>query len=387
MSATQPKLRVGLNLLYLEEESGGSGTYARELIPALLRDPQPLRLTLFSSEDAPEWLVDSDWSADVEHVRLPVRAGRRSGKSIPITMTSQWALMPWITARRGLDVLHGLANVVPPVTPRTVAVVTVLDVIWLAHPETMARRATLGMKLLTPISARRARRVIALTEAAKTRIAGSLRIPHRRIDVTPLGVTTSATARPESELRERLQLADDPVVLCVGQKREHKNLLGLVRAFARLDDANARLVLVGSRTEHESELRDEAAALGVAHRVVLAGWVTDTELAGLYELAHCFVLPSFEEGFGLPVIEAMARGTAVACSDIPALRELAGDAALLFDPHRPDEIAGAVGRVILDAGLREDLARRGLERSRRFRWSETASATVETYLRALGRCT
>jgi glycosyltransferase involved in cell wall biosynthesis len=130
------------------------------------------------------------------------------------------------------------------------------------------------------------------------------------------------------------------------------------------------------------ELVDRARALGMADAVVFPGWVDAADLEGLYRTAACFVFPSFREGFGLPILEAMARGVPVACSNTSASPEVAGDAALYFAPDRPDEIAGAIERILRDPGLANDLRERGLERVRLFTWSRTAEETLAVYERA-----
>jgi glycosyltransferase involved in cell wall biosynthesis len=241
---------------------------------------------------------------------------------------------------------------------------------------------------VAPISARRADRVIALSEAAADDISRTLGLARSRIDVTHLGVRLDAPRAdpvPEAELRRGLELADDPVLLCVAQKREHKNLSVLLRALPLLADSRARLVLPGSPTPHEAELRRLAAELGVADRVRFPAWISDGELEGLYRLADCFVLPSLQEGFGLPVLEAMARDVPVACSDASSLPEVAGDAALLFDPHDPRALAHTLDRLLGDPALRDDLRARGRERCRRFTWRATARATLASYRRAIAQ--
>jgi glycosyltransferase involved in cell wall biosynthesis len=177
-------------------------------------------------------------------------------------------------------------------------------------------------------------------------------------------------------------------VLCVAAKRAHKNLHGLISAFAMLGDRQdslpVQLVLPGSPNDYERELRAQAQALGIEASVHFPGWVSDYDLAELYAAAACFVLPTFQEGFGLPVLEAMARGVPVACSDIPALTEVAGDAAAFFDPNDPSSIAQAITRVTGDEQLALSLVERGHERCRKFTWERTAQATLASYRRALG---
>ena len=261
----------------------------------------------------------------------------------------QWLTIPRAAAVRGLDVVHGLANVAPLVAPGGVAtVVTLLDLIWLRHPGTMTARETLAMKLSALPSARTADRVIAISNAARDDIVTTLGLHTDRIAVTPLGVRLSGEERltPEPELRARLGLGPRPVVLCVSQKRIHKNLARLVRAMPGLD---AVLVLPGARTPHEVELRRLATELGIEDRVHFPEWLEQAELEGLYRIAACFCLPSLEEGFGLPVLEAMARGVPVCCSDATSLPEVVGTAGLLFDPCEVSSIRAAVERLVSDA--------------------------------------
>jgi len=381
-------LHVGLNLFYLVEQSGGAGTYARELIAGILEEEPATRITAWVSREHPATDRASDWGRRVDWVQLPFDVTHGPPGNFALTMGSQWGLVPAMAAARGCDVVHGPANITPLVAPRVATVVTVLDLIWRRFPHTMERRATVGMRMVTGPSARRADRVIAISHAAKDDLVSTLGIPAGKIDVTHLGVRPAAAPAPDAAarrtaLRASLGLCDAAVVLCVAQKREHKNLLGLLRAHALLTDRDARLVLPGAPTPHEEELRAEAARLGIGERVVFPRWLSDEEMEDLYGVATCFVLPSFEEGFGLPVLEAMARGVPVATSDRSSLPEVAGDAALLFDPDRPQEIAAAVDRLLADPGLRADLIARGTARVPEFSWRGTAAATLETYRRAV----
>ena len=144
------------------------------------------------------------------------------------------------------------------------------------------------------------------------------------------------------------------------------------------------LLLPGYPTPHEQELRRRASELGLAEDVRLLGWLPDEELEGLYAAAACFVFPSLYEGFGLPVLEAMARGVPVACSGRGSLAEVAGGAAELFDPEHPADIARAVTAILGDPELAERLRTAGREQAAGFSWQRTAAATLESYERALG---
>ncbi len=377
-------LRIGLNLVYLAADSGGAGTYARELIPALLEAEPATRIVAFVGRSAPAEVVGAPWASEVEWVTFPLEYGYESPWNPLRVGAAQWLALPWMAARRRLDVVHGLANIVPIVQPRVARVVTLLDLIWLQYPTTMTRRATLTMRLTALPSARVADRVIAISEAAKRDVVARVGVDPERIDVTPLGVGDGAVTAPASEpdLRAELGLSSARVVLCVAQKREHKNLARLIRAFAGLED-DLKLVLVGSPTPHEAELRGLAEDLGVSDRVRFPGWLTDEQLEGLYRIAAVFVLPSLEEGFGLPLLEAMRRDVPVACSNVSSLPEVAGNAAEFFDPRDVDDMRAAIGRVLADPELAERLVAAGRERCRLFTWEATARATLDSYRRAI----
>jgi glycosyltransferase involved in cell wall biosynthesis len=241
------------------------------------------------------------------------------------------------------------------------------------------------MRLLAPLVGRTCDRILAISCAARDEVAAGLHLDPRKFDVTPLGITVGDMPAPAGDraLRERLGLGDEPIVLCVAAKRSHKNLHGLIRALAELPEPRPQLVLPGAPNEYERTLRELARELGVEHSVRLPGWVADADLDGLYRAATCFALASFVEGFGLPVLEAMARGVPVVCSDIPVLREVAADAALFFDPSSAASIAQAIARVNLDERMRAQLIERGHARCELFTWERTARATLESYRRAL----
>lgn len=375
-------LRVGLNLVYFVQRSGGAGTYARELIPELLQAEPGIQITAFASQELAAEDRAAAWAQEIDWIELPVTVTFGSPWNSLRSMRAQWLSVPQHAAGRELDVVHGLANVAPLVARGTATVVTLLDLIWMRDQSTMTPRETLGMKLSAIPSARMVDRVIAISESARDDMVETLGLDPARIDVTHLGVRSGGHAEPvgEAELRSRLDLGDRPVILCVSQKRTHKNLTSLVRSVAGLD---ALLVIPGSPTPHEEELRRLAAELGVAEQVRFPDWLEDAELEGLYRLAACFVLPSLEEGFGLPVLEAMERGVPVCCSNTSSLPEVVGEAGLLFDPLDVDAIRETLRRLLGDDELRSALAERGRERAGMFTWRRTAEATLDVYRRAI----
>jgi glycosyltransferase involved in cell wall biosynthesis len=229
--------------------------------------------------------------------------------------------------------------------------------------------------------------VITNSRSAKAEIAEDFGIPGDRIDVIPYGPGADPVAEPMPavELRRRLGLGQGPIVLAVSALLAHKNLRPLIEAMAvvRREVPDAVLIVPANPTPLQAELEALASSLGIANAVVFPGWVSAAELEGLYAAAACFAFPSVREGFGLPVLEAMRRGVPVACSNTSAIPEVAGDAALLFDPGSREEIADAILRLLTDPGLADQFAAKGRERAATFSWGRTAEETLAVYERAL----
>jgi glycosyltransferase involved in cell wall biosynthesis len=374
-------MNVGLNLIFLVPgETGGMEVVARELIPALLAAAPGVHFTAFVNREAAA-AGDGPWGELLGAVTVPVNARRRE----------QWVLgeqllLPALAMRRGIGLVHSLASTAPA-WGRFARVVTVHDLIYARFPETHAGIRDLGMRALVPLAVRRAQRVMADSRSTRDDLVALLGADARRIDVVPLGLGTvrRASSLPEEEVRARFALGERRVALSLSAKRPHKNLSALIGALARLpSERRPVLVLPGYPTEHEAQLRERAAAVGVADDVRFPAWVSAEELEGLWEIAQAFVFPSLYEGFGMPVLEAMARGVPTACSNASSLPEVAGDAALLFDPSDERQIADALERLLADEALRVQLRGRGLERVRLFTWERTAGLALESYARALG---
>lgn len=372
-------MHVGLNLVYLMPgETGGAETYARELIPALREAAPNLRLTAFVNREAAA--TDGPWTRLAEPVLVPVRATRRIE-----WVRGEQALLPRLAARHGVEVLHNLAHT-GPVWGDFRRVTTMHDLIFLIEPGSHGRVRAWGLRRLVPAAARRSDRVIAISRSTRDDLVERLHIPPERIDVVPqgLGATPATEFVDEATLRRSFELGDRPVALSVSTKRAHKNLPRLLEAQALIPgDERPLLVLPGYHTAHEDELRAVAIELGVDPDVRFLGWLPREQLEGLYHAAAVFVFPSRYEGFGLPVLEAMARGVPVACGRAQAVLEVAGDAALVFDHESPGEIATAIRSLLGDRELARRLAEAGRRRAAEFTWERTARGTVESYRRAL----
>jgi glycosyltransferase involved in cell wall biosynthesis len=371
-------MRVGLDLLYLVPgESGGRETYARELVPALLERSPELELVAFVNRDSGAKLA-GELAAGVRGVVLPVSARSRA----------QWALgelaLVSVAARRArVDLLHSMANFAPP-WGRFRRVVTIHDLQYRAVPEQISAPVRALTGALVSLAARRADRILAVSAAGADELVKELGVGRDRIDVVPNGVRPPGPAPTAAEVRECLGLGTRQVALSVATNLPHKNLGALVDALALIGPQERPLLVLAGHATDDGSLAQRAHARGVIDNVHVLGACSTEQLDALYATADCLVLPTLHEGFGLPVLEAMARSVPVACSDIAALREVAGDAAIFFDPRQPHEIATAVVRLLGERALADGLVEAGVTRAVAFSWSAAAAGTLASYQRALG---
>lgn len=372
-------MHIGLNLLFLvPDETGGMEIYARELIAELVEVSPETRFTAFINREAAA-AGGGPWGELIEAVTVPVNARRRVE-----WVRGEQQLIPPLASRIGVDVVHSLASTAPA-WGRFRRVVTIHDLNYRIVPESHLGVMGLGMRVLVPLAARRSHRIIADSASTRRDLQKLLHVPAEKVDVVPLGIgVRRAAPLPEAEVRARIGAGDRQIVLSVSAMRPHKNLARLIAALGLISpDRRPLLALPGYSTSYERELRRQVAELGVEDAVRFLGWVPASELEGLYAASSCFVFPSLYEGFGLPVLEAMDRGLPVACSGRGALDEVAGDAALRFNPESERDIAAAIERLLTDTAEAERLRKAGHERAAKFTWRATATETLASYERAL----
>ena len=262
----------------------------------------------------------------------------------------------------------GHFNYVVPPLYRGPAVVTIHDVSFESDPGLMSPRDRFMFRTFVPRSAGRADRVLTVSERTKRDLVERYGISEERIVVTPNGV--DPIFRPNGSAPD-----GPPYALFVGGIQPRKDPLTAIEALA-LTDGDLRLVIVGDEKRGGDEVRSAVRRLGLAGRVELIGYVEHEGLASLYRGAACLVFPSRYEGFGLPVLEAMASGTPVVATTAGAVPEVAGDAAILVEPGNPAALADGVREALAN---RERLVAAGLERARQFTWAETARRTLAVY--------
>jgi glycosyltransferase involved in cell wall biosynthesis len=359
-------MRIGFDVSSLSVPKSGVGTYTSNLMEKLSSRPTDEIVPLAPSAVRP----DTEPST------------RRRSFRLNKTLWMQLAL-PWQMARLRLDVCHFTNSVAPVWTPCPSAI-TIHDMTLWLYPEYHYRARLLAMRPIIPLAARRAHAIIAVSHSTKRDIVRILGVPESKVHVVHEAPSDAFRLLPEPEadaLLRRHQIPR-PFLLFVGTIEPRKNLVRLLQAFERLRSTRCiphRLVLVGQRGWKDEEVFATVERLGLAPEVRFVGYVSQAELVGLYNRADALVFPSNYEGFGLPVLEAMACGTPVITARNSSLEEVAGDAAEFVDASSVESIAEGLRRVLLSGGRRAELRARGLVRASSFTWADAAAKTRLLY--------
>ncbi|MBI3941529.1 MAG: glycosyltransferase family 4 protein [Chloroflexi bacterium] len=375
-----PKIGLNAQLLSLSDSyrSAGVHRYILQMLQALPRLDREHNYLAFTGEARlQENLVDG----------LDVRLAPFSTANPLTRILWEQFVQPFALRREGLSLIHGLVNVLPLVLPCPGAV-TIHDLSFLRYPQAFKALKRLYLRLMTRRSAQQADMVIAVSESTRQDVIRLLGISPAKVRTVLNGVESSyhpLEAASLEDFRRRVGLAD-PFILYVGTLEPRKNIPVLLQAFHQLKQRGNvphKLVLIGARGWLYQPIFATLESLALQNQVLFPGFVPPNELVAWYNAAEIFVYPSLYEGFGLPVLEAMACGTPVVCSDRSSLPEVAGDAALQVDPTRPEALAEALGSLIRNAALRHHLAAKGLARAQYLTWDRSAQETVRAYAQTL----
>lgn len=356
----------------------GIGTYVRNLIRQLTELDRKNNYLLLTGPAGREVLDD-----------LPENFALVSQRS-PVYSIRELFSISWDLFRRRVDLYHATHYVVPVLMPcRTV--VTIHDIIHLLYPEFLPNRlAFYYAHHMIRRSLQRGERIITVSHNTRSDLMHYFGIGGQKIDVVYNGIDDVFRQPLEDEDLRRwmrnLEL-DRPYFLFVGNPKPHKNLDNVVKAYARaleLAEFPHALVCVGDRSGVDSKVRQRAEQLGIADRVMLLGHVAQEALPAIYQGATLFLYPTLYEGFGLPVVEAMASNVPVLTSNTSALKEIASGYAELVNPLDVDRMAQAIVHCVGDADHRQNLRHKGLRRSQEFSWRKAAEQTLDIYRRALG---
>jgi glycosyltransferase involved in cell wall biosynthesis len=374
-------MRIGIDATALPPRPVGAGHYIIQLIRAFARQPGDDEFIVFvQCRSLP--LLNLPLSASVRLATLP-------DQSPPLRLAWEQAVFPWLAARQPLDVLHSLHYTLPLAYSGR-RVVTLHDMTFFLFPQLHTLPKRYFFRFFIHASARLADALVADSESTRLDAIRLAHIPSQKIFTAQLGVTPDfhpvsdvaalQTVRQKYYLPERF-------VLCVGLIEPRKNIPTLLHAFAQITAQfpDQRLVLVGRRGWMVETLEQQIASLGLAGKVIFPGYVAQTDLPMVYNLADICVYPSLYEGFGLPVLEALACGTPVITSNVSSMPEIVGPAGLLLPPTDSQALAAALQRLLSDPAERQRLAAQGPARAARFTWQRTAEHTRAAYHHALNR--
>jgi len=360
----------------------GFGRFTRELLEALVAEDGENEYLFFVDRETAE---TDGFPTRVQKIVAqtefsPTQAasadGSRSAKDL-------WAMSREVL-RHKIDIFFSPAVYSYfPIFNRTKIIVTLHDVIADHHPELIFpnKKSQMFWKLKQNIAIRQAHLILTVSEHSKEQIIEYFRLPESRLRVIMEAARAVFTVLPHDEqmnetLRRHNLEPDEKFLLYVGGISPHKNLNTLIDAFAGLNET--KLMLVGDYKDDPffsayPALKKQVEELGLTDKVIFAGFVEDIDLAYLYNAATLVVLPSLEEGFGLPAVEAMACGTPVAASNRGSLPEVLGDAGVFFEPQDVENMAAVIKQILSDDTRREEMSRAGLNRSKQFMWKKAAN--------------
>lgn len=370
-------MRIGIDGRYIQDHFPGIGRYTYNLVQALTKAAPEDSFVLLHNPKLVNTRYDLGTlqSPNLEIVAIEVPT---------FSLAEQWRL-PSIVRGLRLDLFHSPYYLKPYLLPCP-SVVTIYDLIPRLYPEYVSSGARVIFEMAIRLAIVTSRLVISVSQSAKEDLVRLLGVPPSKVWVTPLGVDRRfcpVNEKAISNLRQKHDLPEG-YILYLGTNKPHKNLARLVEAFAEVK-TEQKLVLAGKEDPRYSEAHEVTKQLGLQDRVVFLGQVSEDDLPALYSGAALFVFPSLCEGFGLPLLEAMACGVPVISSSTSSLPEIAGQAAVMVAPLDLSQLARALERVLGDSNLRASMREEGLKQAAQFSWERTAVETLAVYRQVLSR--
>ena len=362
-------MHIGFDAHSIGTGLGGNETYASNLIEALAEVDTQNRYTLYVTRQEAIDRYARRWPNVSVRKTLPHTPLIR----IPLTLATE-------LRRRPVDILH-VQYTAPPLAPCD-TVVMIHDLSFEHIPETFKRRSWMQMRITVRRTARSASHILTDSEYSRQDILRTYGLPPERVTTTPLAAPSRFKPVNDRQVLEKYGISGD-YILAVGSIQPRKNIARLIRGYTRMlaqhPDNAPRLVIVGKRAWLFEDTIRAAAVSSANDKILFTGYVPESDLAALYTSALCFAYPSFFEGFGIPLLEAMRCGAPTVTSDRTCFPEVVGDASLIIDPFDEQSIADGLWRMISDAALREQLRSRGFVQSSLFDWRQTARLTLGVY--------
>jgi len=371
-------MRIGLDIRPFLKQATGVGVYYKNLLFSLAEMDHENRYFLFSSslkDRFPQSMLPPFARREFRDRRLPV-----------MILNYLWHTWEWPPVdhffREELDLTHSPIPLILPTRGKTI--VTVHDLFFMDQPQLVGREAGKFFRRRIGNSLRDADGILTVSRFVKTQILERFSVNEKKVQAVYHGVNASFFESPGEEFLETVRqkhALPSSFLLFVGTVEPRKNLLRLIDALSLLarDQIQVPLVIAGKKAMDYGRLQDRIQKHGLESHVLLLDFLPLLELRALYRLAEALVFPSLSEGFGLPVVEAMASGLPCVLSRAPAIPEIAQQAAIFFDPNESEDIASAIRRVLTEEKLRENLIAQGLKRSEDFSWKKAAEKTLRFY--------
>ena len=372
-------MRIGLEITAAVQQSGGIGRYVREMLSALSDIDQSNQYRLFYASKNRSNHTVLDLPENFRVRQLPVndiwlaRIWQRMRLPLPVEL---------ITG--SLDIYHSPDFTLPPTLRNIPTLLTVHDLSFLRTPESAAPGLRGYLEVAVKRSVKLATHVLADSQSTKDDLIELYATPEDKITVLYAGVSSAFRPVTDSnklmKVREHYKLGGKPFVLSVGTLQPRKNHVTLIKAFEQaLSDSEYNLVLAGGQGWSYEEVHELVRSRALQHRVLFPGFVADEDLSALYSSADVMTFPSLYEGFGLPVLEAMACGVPVLASNTSCLPEVAGGAAVFVNPRNVEAMSDALLKLVSNVDLRKTLREKGFERVEQFRWQSSAVKLLEVY--------
>ena len=368
-------MRIGIDSRSLNQKGLGVGRYLFNLL-----------------RHYPELDRSNEYLLYIKKKGLPSALSNFRSKAISLPLIN--SNLAWLNLRLPVELVKDKIDLFHcpfyglPVYQPCPMVVTIHDIIYEIHPEWFPKLQGASFRFLSRLGAKTAKKIIAVSEHTKKDIMERYHVPEKKIEVIYEAPDDRYRMIKDEALLKRIEqkygITKD-FLIHVGAIHERRNIISLLKVFKRLKESgrDLQLVLVGSIQWSFIDLKRMLLYMGLKSDVIHLEYISDEDLVCLYNAARLFVYPSLYEGFGLPLVEAMACGTPIAASNVSSIPEVVGDAAVLFDPYNEDEMLDSIRMVIDDKSARDSLISRGLSRVKRYSWTTAAKRTIELYNQAV----
>ncbi len=369
---------IAINTLSLYKTKAGMGRYIVELANRVPKNDLENHYILYVSKQNKNY-----FDVDVKNVTIKEVAGIFAFPFLKILW--EQLFLPFSLIKNKVDLYHATGFVLPFWKPKKITyIVTIADMTFFTHPQYHTWIKTVYFRVFIPPSLKKADAVLAISESTKKDIIAITKTDQEKIITTYLGVDSYFV--PQKKYQDVLKKYNiqQPYILFVGMLEPRKNIVGLLKAFSLVSDKKDHtLVIVGKKGWMYAEIFDLVKTLHLERYVLFTGYVSDEDLPAFYSGATCFVYPSFYEGFGIPIIEAMACGCPVITSNNSSLQEIAGEAAVLIDPKNVMQIAEAMQNLLKNKKEQKKRKNAGLRQAKRYKWELFANQMRETYINIL----